>query len=197
MTRRRKVLLVFLAWTGVSILGCIRGCASAALPPEPSASELAMVRATHFRATVCVETGQFPAYSRSLVQSLRRTGLFDEVELLEDLPNASLVAHVQRPIYGTATIPVLTILSLGLVPTTVQEEWGESFTLHRNGTFEPVVAVDFSYVGPTTLGWWATVRSISPDIATVHPPETGRFSDALSVAICTNADQIEKLLVAR
>ncbi len=195
MARRRVIILwIVLPWIGLSVLGFMRGCSSAALPPEPRASELAKVRATHFRTTVGIEKDQYPVYSQRLVESLRHTGLFDAVDALEHLPNATLVARVQRHIYGTASIPIFTVLSLGIIPTTVQEEWGESFTLRRNGTAQPAVAIDFSYVGPSTLGWWAAIRSLSPNITTVSPPGTSRFRDAFSVAICSHAEEIGHLL---
>ena len=133
-------------------------------------------------------------YSERLIESLRRTGLFDAVGSLEELPDAALAARVERTIYGTATVPVLTAVSLGFIPTTVEEEWGESFSLRRNGSTSETVPVDFSYRGPSTLGWWAVVRSFSPDVTTASPPETERFRDALSVAIVAKAGDIVELL---
>ena len=196
MTRARIALLGLGAWAGISALGLYRGCSSAALPPAPLASEMDRVRATHFRATVGVEKYQYPVYSERLIGSLRRTGLFEAVDSLEKNPDATLVARVERRIYGTATIPVFTALSLGLIPTTVQEEWGESFSLRRNNSASQPVAVEFAYRGPSTLGWWAAVRSLSPDISTANPRETERFRDALSVAICAKSSDIVRLAEA-
>jgi hypothetical protein len=188
------LLLGLGAWAGISVLGMYRGCSSAALPPTPEASDLAKVRAAHFPVTIGVERYRWPVYSERLIGALRSTGLFDAVGSLEELPDATLVARVERPIHGTATIPVFTVLSLGFIPTTVQEEWGESFSLQRNGVASQPVGVEFSYRGPSTLGWWATVRSMSPDISTADPRETERFRDALSVAICARQSDILRLV---
>jgi hypothetical protein len=186
-----------LGWLVLAGVGMYRGCSSAALPPRPNPAALARVRATHFRATVGVEKYQYPVYSERLVSSLRRTGLFDRVDALERLPNARLVARVERGVYGTATIPIWTALTLGIVPTIVKEEWGEVFSLRRNGEQTPTVGVNFTYVGPSTLGFAAAIMSLSPDITTAHPPETARFRDALSAGICSKAGEIEGLMRAK
>jgi hypothetical protein len=193
MNRTKIVITVLVAWLAITAIGMVRGCSSAALPPPPSPSEMTLVRATHFPVTVGVEAYRWPVYSERLVDSLRKTGLFDAVAPLDRLQDATLIARVDRPITGTATIPLFTALSFGLIPTTVQESWGEAFSLYRNGASESGVAVDFSYSGPSTLGWWAAVRSLSRDITTAHPRKTVRFYDALSVAICRKADEIRAL----
>ena len=194
MKRARVVLAVLGVWAVISVVGLYRGCACAALPPAPSPDDMARVRATRFRASVGVERYVYPVYSERLIESLRRTGLFDAVVPLEELPDAALVARVERTIYGTATVPVLTAVSLGFIPTTVEEEWGESFSLRRNASTSESVPVDFSYGGPSTLGWWAAVRSLSPDVTTDSPPKTDRFRDALSVAIVAKSGDIAELL---
>ena len=197
MKRPVKVLIGILAWIGISLLGMYRGCYSATLPPVPPAEALAKVRSTHFQASVGVEKYKWPVYTDSLVASLRKTGLFDRVERLEDLPDAQLVARVERPIYGTATIPILPIVSFGLIPSIADERWGEVFSLRSNTADAVPIPINFSYKGPTTLGWWAAVRSLSPDVSTSEPPETERFRDALSAVICAKADEITGMIEKR
>jgi hypothetical protein len=196
MSRTGTILVAIGAWATISVFGLYRGCSSSALPPAPTKEEIAKVKATHFKATVGVERYQYPVYSEHLIESLRRTKLFDEVAPLDQLPNPTLIARVERRIYGTATIPILTALSLGFIPTTVQEEWGESFSLHGKSPSIGGVGVDFSYVGPSTLGWWAAVRSLSSDISTVNPRRTKRFYDALAVAICSEEVEIRRIMTA-
>ena len=188
------MLWIVLGAVSLGVLGMTRGCTSAALPPMPLERDLATVRATHFGATIAVEAYKHPVYSQRLVEALRSTGLFDEVDTLENLPDADLVARVERHIYGTATVPIFTLLTLGIVPSTVDEEWGESFTFRRNGADEPTVPVEFSYVGKSTLGWVAGIKSISSDVTNDNPRETRRFHEAFSVVICSNAEAIESLL---
>jgi hypothetical protein len=185
---------IVLGWAALAAIGTYRGCSSAALPPKPGAGELARVRAMHFPARVGVERYRYPVYSERLVSSLSRTHLFDAVDSLERLGTPELTARVERTVYGTATIPMWTVLTLGIVPTTVSEEWGEVFSLRRYGTETPAVGVDFTYAGPSTLGFAAAIRSLSPNVTTADPPKTSRFRDALSVAICSKSSEIEGLL---
>ena len=195
-TWRRKYRLrnLVLALIGAYVvLGVASRCQSAALPPEPGPAELALVNATHFRATVGVKRDRFPVYSEQLIGALRGTGLFDRVEREEDLPGATLLASVDRHIYGTATIPCVAFVSLGFVPTIVDEEWGEAFTLRRNVTGNRAVSIDFSYTGPTTLGLWAGVQNISSRFAAGNPRETDRFNRAFAAAICSRAEEVTNL----
>jgi len=185
---------IVLGWAVLAAIGTYRGCSSAALPPGPDASGLARVRATHFPVRVGVEKYRYPIYSDRLVASLSRTHLFDGVDSLERLRNPELTARVERTVYGTATIPIWTALTLGVVPTTVTEEWGEVFSLRRTGTETPAVGVDFTYRGPSTLGFAAAIRSLSPSVTTADPRTTSRFRDAFSVAICSKSTEIEGLL---
>lgn len=174
-----------------------RGCASAALPPSLSDEQLKVVRSTRFRTTVGVERCEWPAYSDGLVESLRRTNLFDRVDHLDRVSDAQLIARVDRRICGTATIPIFTMVSLGIIPTIVDEEWGESFTLSRAGDARSGLQVEFAYTGPTTLGWIGALASLSPNSTAGNPRDTGRFSDALALAICSQAAAIEDLLKPR
>ena len=91
MSRSTIVLLAVGGWCAVSALGMYRGCASAALPPLPEAGALARAHRTHFPVTLGVETYKCPVYSERLVESLRRTGLFDRVDLLEKVPDMALL----------------------------------------------------------------------------------------------------------
>src|SRR5260221_5991025 len=126
---RRKLLAagaILAVLVGVAVGG---GCGSLSLPLKPTEAQLAILRSTHFRATVGVEPYKYPVYSEHLVSDLRSTGLFDTVELLDNIERPTLVARVEHPVYGKATIPFWTIVTLGIVPTTVKEEHGHAFSL--------------------------------------------------------------------
>lgn len=172
------------------------GCASAVLPPALTPTERTVVDSTHFAATVGVESYDFnPAYSDRLALALQRTGLFDDVRPLDELPNPDLIARVERHVYGTATIlPVITLLTLGVIPTWIDEEWGEVFSL-RTADSEPV-QIDFTFVGPSVGGWAAAVMNLSPNRTSGDPRETPRFTDAFASELSRNSDQIRALLKA-
>lgn len=196
MTRRR----IYIVCGVVALLlitmaaGLIGGCTSMVLPPSLSDSELARVSSTRFHVSVGVEKDENPLYSDRLVHALRRTGLFSRIEKLEDLPHADLVARVNRHIYGTATLPILTGLSLGFIPTVVSEEWGEVFTLHANNKGNSAITIDFTYRGATVLGWVAGFLNISSDRTSTDPRKTHRFYQAFASAICTQESDIRRLI---
>lgn len=171
------------------------GCATSALPPKLSESQAERVRTTHFAARVAVEQYEPSGYSERLIQALRSTGLFDEVGPLGAVEEPDLVASVDRPIYGTASmLPLLTVVSLGIIPTFVSEEWGEDFTLRATGDGGGDVGIELSYEGPTTLGWLALLRAVSPRHTLGNPRETPRFRAGLSHALVAKEQEIRELV---
>jgi hypothetical protein len=181
----------------VMAAGLIGGCTSMVLPRSLSDAELARVRSTRFNVSVGVAKDENPLYSDRLVRALRRTRLFGRVERLEEVPNADLVARVDRHIYGTATIPILTGLSLGFIPTVTSEEWGEAFTLHANPKGNSAVTIEFTYRGATVLGWAAGFWNISSDRTSADPRKTQRFVQAFASAVCAQEGDIRRLIGAR
>ena len=173
------------------------GCATNALPPKLADGQAERVRTTHFAARVAVEAYEPALYSDRLVRSLRSTGLFDQVGPLGAVDDPDLIASVDRPVYGTATVlPLLTVVSLGIIPTFVSEEWGEDFTLRAPDDGARRVPVEFTYEGPTTLGWLALLRAPSPRHALRKPHGTHRFRAGLAHAIVEQEDAIRALLEA-
>ena len=178
----------------LSLVAALVGCASSALPPSLSQAEHRLVNSTHYAATVGVAPYKYPVYSERLLKSLRGTGLFDDVEALERIENPDLIASVERPVHGSAVFPLWTFLTGGLVPTIVDEQWGEVFSLRPSRGSVPGATIDFSYSGGTHLGWVALVTGLAPARTLVPPPWTRRFIDALSLAICGHAPEIEKMI---
>jgi hypothetical protein len=170
-----------------------RGGYSAALPPPLSETDRECIASTHFPITVGVAKYKRPIYSDRLVGALRATTLFDRVEPLETVPRAEIIAHVNRSIYGTATIPIAYLLTFGIVPSIVVEEWGEvfSFTGRRKRRKE-LVRIEFAYEGPTTLGLAGQFIALTPSFTSRSPRETQRFHDAFAAAICAKTDEIRR-----
>lgn len=188
-----KVVIVLTA-VAVFVVAAVGGCSSSALPARLTSEQRASAQKAQFPLTIGVEQDQYPVYSDALLEVLRDSGLFARVELLEAAPGATLIARVERRVHGTAALPVLTAVSLGLVPTVVAEEHGYSFSLRkRNGT-GPKVLIDANYSGPTTLGWWAAFRNLSPDFVRGDPKKTDRFRLFFRWAVARNASDIEQLL---
>ena len=167
---------------------------SSTLPPKPSAAQLEILRTTHFSATLAVEPYKYPVYSEALANDLRKTGLFDAVDSFENLKRADLVARIEQPIHGSSTIPVLALLSLGVISSTVEEELGFVFSIRSGSGHSQPVLIDFRYRGSTTLGCVAHAMNLSSERTGGNPIETPRFREALAIAVAIRRSSIAKLL---
>ena len=167
---------------------------SSTLPPKPSAAQLDILRTTHFSATLAVEPYQYPVYSESLASDLRKTGLFDAISIFQSAQHADLVAKVEQPVHGSSRIPILALATLGVVPSTEEEELGYVFSVRSTSSPSPPVLIDFRYRGSTTLGCVAHVMNLSSDRTDGNPIETTRFREALAVAVAVQRSSIAKLL---
>ena len=194
---KRKLLITAVVAAVLVAIAAFGGCSSSSLPSAPTDAQIRLLEQTHFKASVGVETYKYPVYTEGLIRDLRATGLFDRVEPLDQIDKPDLIARTERPVYGKATIPLWTIVTLGVVPTTVEEEHGHVFSLRRRGDPESPELVDYTYRGPTTLGWVAAFLNLSANRTSGNPIETRRFREGLALAVALRAEQITKLLATR
>ena len=146
--------------------------------------------------TVGVDRHRYPAYSDALVKALQRTKVFDRVDHLDRLSTPpALVARVEREIYGSTVIPVATLLSFGLVPTTTEESFGYAFSLSPLGQDAQRVPIEYSYRGRSTLGWVAMFQGLVPGytVFPFDPERSSRFRDRLALAILDRTDDIRQM----
>lgn len=172
----------------------VTGCVSQTLPPRPSADLLAASASTHFPLTVGVEPYDLKVYSRDLITELRRTGLFERVDSVDAFATPpDIIARVENVVSGSAAFPLWTFLTLGIIPTTVNESWGNIFSLRSSAAPTEAVPVNFSYDGPTTLGWAALFLNLLPDRAGGNVKETDRYIEGLRAQIVAHASEIRAL----
>ena len=176
------------------ILGMLMasGCASSRLPPPLSATDLEQIKPLDL--SVGIEPYQYPVYPDKLRNDLRNTKLFESVELkgkMKERPD--VIAKVEKPIYGTASIrPCLSLITLGIIPTTVIEQHGEVFSFCSPDDPSRIVRVEFTYESATKLGWLALFLNLSPNWR-INPESSHRYIDGLALAISTNAAAINEL----
>ena len=195
LSRRWKWALLFAAILLVAIGIANTPCGvSSTLPPKPSAAQLDAVRATHFLATLGVETYKYPIYSESLISDLRTTGLFSAVGASEATPQATLIARIERPVYGNPTFPFWALVTLGIIPSTVEEEHGYVFSIRSAANPNTTILIDYTYRGPTTLGCVAHFMNLTSGRTGDNPIETPQFREALAVAVVMHRDAIVNLL---
>jgi hypothetical protein len=161
------------------------GCVSGTLPPPLSTSELHILSENQPVYTVGVEAYHWRAYSDGLVSSLRSTNVFSSVVLLDDCKTPpDIIARVEEPYNGgVATIPIWTILTLGIVPTVVQESFGYDFSLQFRNDGARKYNVRYVCRSITTGGWIALVEALSPDVTLGCVECSKRFNDRLALAI--------------
>jgi hypothetical protein len=188
--RYAKFIPLILLFVTIATFG--GGCASSSLPPTLSATAKARLKSAQLTFTVGVETYKYPAYSDALVKALRNTGVFVRVDHLERFSSPpALVARVEREIYGSSAIPLRTLLTLGLVPTTTEESFGYAFSLSRPGREAQRIPVEYLYRGRTTLGWKALFLRLTPNYS-IDPESSLRFRGRLALAILDHEDDIGK-----
>ena len=142
----------------------LSGCVSQTLPPKVPESSLKIDNA------ISIKPHQHPVYSESLQAAIEGTEIFTQVTTND---TSDTTAKVNRQVHGSAVIPLLTILSLGIIPTTVEEEFGKSFILvHRGKTHE----IEATWNGNTILGWAALPMNLSPNRTMGNPEKHPRFA---------------------
>jgi hypothetical protein len=170
----------------------VAGCNRTALPPRLTPSQRAYLAGAHFSGvTIGVERFHYPVYSDRLALALRATHLFAQVDIVETFATApTFVARVERPVYGTAMVPLVTVLSLGLIPTTVEEEYGYAFSLARSTTPAQRIPVEFTYHDITGVGWRPLFVNLRKDGTLTDVYRHSRLHEALAWEIVQHRQRI-------
>jgi hypothetical protein len=177
------------------------GCASSKLPQKLSESEMQKIQSTELPYNIAVEEYQYPVYSDKLKTHLNNAKMFKIVEYTiveytNQTPPPTLIAKVEDRIYGTACFPLLTFITLGIVPTIVEENHGDSFSLSSPGNPNDKVMITFRYRSTSILGWAGLFLNLHPDWW-LSPESSNRYSDSLSYAIAIKAENIKALVGKR
>jgi hypothetical protein len=169
------------------------GCSSSSLPPDLTGLQKAQVGSARISSTLGVAAYQYPIYSNDLMEDLRATAIFDRVDRLDSIPEAPLIAVVTKPVHGQATIPVMTLVSLGFIPTETEEDYGYQFVIRSSKPTQPEVRVDCVFTTRTTVGWWAVILNFSRERAGGDPSKSDRFRKNLAAAIAAKHKEISAL----
>jgi hypothetical protein len=190
-------ILIFLCIVALACCGCV-GLASSSLPPRLNSHDADRIRETHFDFAVGVETNT--AGGDVLIAKLRETKMFNAVDYIHLLPYPpSLLARRARAPHGVATIPIRTICTFGILPTTVREPLSFGCSFYSSGLPGREITVIYSYDSITTIGWLAGVMALSPEnvlslgnAAQNHP----RYRDQLCISIVDRYEEISNLAQA-
>ena len=169
-------------------------CSTTTLPPELSDAQQDLIRTTRFDATVGVEPYELPVYSERLIAALRATALFRDVQPLASFTSPpDFIARVEKPVSGDATLPLKTALTLGLVPTILDEKHGNVFSLRSGRTQGDALGIECTFTGRTTLGWLAAALNFLPNHAMKESTLDARMAEMLALQIATGRESIEAL----
>jgi hypothetical protein len=172
-------------------------CGTMQLPPRLTPDERTLVETHRFDAVVGVAPYSIEHTRKSVRAVVRDTGLFTRVDFVEDLEAAGvapdLLVSVQRVSGGTSMIPILTLVSLGVLPTFTRETMGYDLIFATPDRSE-AITVGYSFRGRNGMGILASPLNLLPgwDHPTRRPPE--RLGRRFAVEIAGRAEEIEALL---
>jgi hypothetical protein len=188
---RKALVTLGIVCSAVIVTGLLKGCASEQRPLPLDTSEETLLGSNGFRLSLAVEPSIPPVYAQSLLHALQQTGLFREVQPAERVQAPDLLVRVERPISGNAVIPILSLITLGLIPTVTEEEHGYSFSLRLPKSSERVVMVEYVHRGYTVLGWVAGLLNLFPQWTGDSVQNDPRFKERLKLAILIKAQEIK------
>jgi hypothetical protein len=121
---------------------------------------------------------------------LQNSGLFKEVVWSDSGKKYDLIAKVEQRVYGTATIPIVAILTLGIVPSIIEEDHGHVFSLQAIDETSTKITISTKYTGNTILGWVAIPLWISPSFSIGDPENTFKYRQYLNHRVISDAHEM-------
>jgi hypothetical protein len=107
-----------------------------------------------------------------------------------------LIAQVQRRCQqGGGWVPLLPILTLGIVPQWLNTGYGYAFILRSPASSDQVIFDCHTSEGTILVGWVGTLLTVLPDWQTAGDPETSRrHYNRLAFALLNRREQIERVM---
>lgn len=178
-----------LALTAAAAL--LSGCGSMLPPPRLSAAEQAHVQAVGRLGSVAVDPGPEKPSTALFERMLTRTGLFTQVSRLDPAaastaPPADYVAALEGRCgyHRGGWLPILPILTLGVVPQFGRMQLGFPFSLRDTRSGE-VIHVPCEIDGWIGVGWIPAVMTVLPGWTQDDPESSPQFESRLAYAIAS------------
>jgi hypothetical protein len=187
---RKAFVAIGIVCSAVIVAGLLKGCASEQRPLPLKTSEETLLGSKGFGLSLGVEPSTPPVYAQALLHALQQTELFRVVQPADKIQAPDLLAQVERSITGNAVIPILSLITLGLIPTVTEEEHGYSFSLRSPKSSERVVIVEYVHRSYTVLGWVAGLLNFFPQWTGDGVQNDPRFKERLKLAILIKTQEI-------
>jgi len=205
MSARRKIVYAAGALVLAVIFGAAGGCA-AHRRPSFTAEERQLLRQPPLPYSVTIaewdaatraKTSQNPeVYARRLADAVIPSRAFREVRR-ETSPevHAELAATSTGVYCNTAIIPVLSIFSVGIIPTVWQEEDCEGMFLRStNHPDRPAVRIDVRFKGTAMMGWASLFAGALPGWSWGDIRADSAYHEMLRLEVTRHRAEIERLV---
>ena len=169
----------------------LSSCATSRLPIALTQNQVSSISGVKYKCTVAVEKNEFSIYSDRLLVELTKSELFDSVVPSVESDNPEFIARITEHVYGSPTIPVIAIVTLGMIPSTCTERQGFKFDLIRKSD-NSSRSIDAVYSGTTWLGWIALPMMILPAYSAGDPVDSSRYINFFKYSIISSANDILK-----
>ncbi|HEY3132234.1 MAG TPA: hypothetical protein VGL91_22455 [Acidobacteriota bacterium] len=201
-------ILIVAAFLAFVVFGVSGGCGAYRRPPVLNAEERAMLQTGPLPYSVTValvgrdearDTGQNPeAYGDALAKLVTASGTFKTIRYeRSSTPSGQDLVATSTGLYcNTAVIPVLSIVSLGVIPTVFQDEQCQGMLLRRAAgrPKSEGVQVEVRYKGPVIMGWIAVVVGALPGWSHGSVDGDSRFAARFRLAVIRRHADIERLV---
>ena len=163
------------------------GCATSRLPSSLEMDEYTLSKDLKYNVIIGVEKYKYPAYSENLINILKSLDVFRDVVYVDEGKDYNLVAKIEKEVYGESIIPILTIITFGIIPTIVEEYYGIIFSINERNNDKKTELINASFRNITILGWIALPMGILPQYSLLGRPETStRYKNRLKYLLCCN-----------
>jgi hypothetical protein len=163
----------------------LAGCGSALPPPRLSPAESAHLASAGRVGAVAIDPGPGPSRDLGFVRMLERTGVFTRaVPLNEAVGPTEYVATIEDrcSYHRGGWIPILSVLTLGVVPTFGKFQLGYAFSLRDTRSGE-TIHVPCEIEARLGAGWIPAMMTVLPGWTQEDPEQTSRFEKRLAYSI--------------
>ena len=200
-----KRMFIVVAALEFIISGGSGGCGAYERPAALTTEERALLRAAPLPYAVTVawwdentKTGKDrEAYGDALAKLVTASGAFNIARYeRSSMPSGQDLVATSTGLYcNSAVIPLLSIISLGVIPTIIQDEYCEGMLLRTDaGRLKTDgVVIELRHRGPVIMGWIAVVVGMLPGWSHGSVERDPRFAERFRLAVIRRQTDIARL----